>query len=134
MRQKITMAIFMSILLLCFIGCSQVGKIEIQKATSSYSDFWIEKDKVYIKYELTIKNTGSAKQKVKMTADFDEDKKAGLLKESHLVGYEENLHSNEFTIKSGTNNDVAVVFIGEFAGNNQKQDRVLPKINIERVN
>ena len=78
---------------------------------------------------LTIKNPTQKTKKIKIEADFTDDEKNGLLKEGKLIGYSV-LNDCDYFIASKGKNNIEVVFIGEYGGNNQKTNRLLPDIKI----
>ena len=55
--------------------------------------------------------------------------KNGLLKKSLLSGYASDYETTEFKLEKG-DNWIEVIFIGDYAGKNQKYDRLLPEIII----
>lgn len=71
-------------------------------------------------------------KKSKDYSKFSEDKHCSLLKESTLTGYSVQNNTDCFILSEGKNN-IDVVFIGEYGGNNQKANRLLPDILITEV-
>ena len=114
-----------------FSGCTQKNTVEIVKKESFYSDFTVEGNKVYIKCELAVDNSTGQEATVEFYADFPDDVNIGLLTSARLMGYQENGGTSEFSLAEGKQR-VVVVFIGDFAGTNQKHDRNLPNITLVR--
>lgn len=104
--------------------------LEIVKGKSFFSDFYIQKGKVYIKCELTIINSSKNNKEFQLYAILKDDKKLGLLKEDNLKGYNKEITNDKFMIAKKTTKTFSVVFIGDFAGTNKKHDRNLPEIKI----
>ena len=114
-----------------FGGCTPKNTIEIVAKESFYSNYIIEGDKVYIECKLMIKNVIGNDVAIELFADFKDDVEAGLLKEAQLKGFQEDRETSEFILSQGTKR-IVVVFIGDFAGTNQKHDRNLPIITINQ--
>ena len=131
MKQKISVIIAFTIILLCICSCRK-NEISIDNDESFYSDFKIEDDKVYIHCSVLVKNPGNDNAKISLSGVFENDKKIGLLKEELLNGYSDDCETTEFNLKRGDNR-IEVVFIGDYAGTNQKYDRLLPRIIINEL-
>ena len=130
MRKKILILIAMSFMITCLCSCNR--EISIDGKESFYSDFKIDNNKVYIYCNLLIKNTDKTNAKIAISGVFDNDVKNGLLKQSLLSGYTSDLETTEFNLEKG-NNWIEVVFVGDYAGRNQKYDRLLPEIRIDKL-
>ena len=111
------------------LGCSTQDTIKIIEKESYYSDFVIEGDKVYIECELTVDNSSGEEVSVEFYADFPHDEKLGLLQNATIKGFQEDKNLSEFPLQKGKTR-LRVVFIGDFAGTNQKHDRNLPDISV----
>lgn len=105
------------------------NKVRIIGNESFFSEYSVDGNNVYIKCEITVINRTSEVIKVGFFADFLEDVQLGLLKDTKLKGYKEDKRTEEFYLQKGQNR-IVVVFIGEFAGTNQKANRNLPLIEI----
>ena len=130
MRKKILILIAMSFMITCLCSCNR--EISIDGKESFYSDFKIDNNKVYIYCNLLIKNPDKTNAKIAISGVFDNDVKSGLLKQSLLSGYTSDLETTEFNLEKG-NNWIEVVFVGDYAGRNQKYDRLLPEIRINKL-
>jgi len=115
-------------MLLCLFSC-QSNDINLNKEKSFFSDFEIENDKVYIYCTLFLENQSNSQEVVEIKALFESDAKNGLLKEENLYGYTVDENSKTFTLEQGEN-QIDIVFIGEYAGTPEKADRLLPEIEI----
>lgn len=124
--------IIISFLILCVLPGCQKKNFCTLSSESYFSHFSIENSQVYLYCNLTIENNSHVQKRVKITANFSEDKRCGLLKESTLTGYSVQSNTNYFMLSEGKNN-IDVVFIGEYGGNNQKANRLLPDILITEV-
>lgn len=107
-----------------------VVSIDIEE--SFYSTFKIENSKVYIYCNVLIKNPNKNGVKIELAGMFNNDFKNGLLKDPLLNGYSADCETSTFELEEGDNR-IDVVFIGDYAGNNQKYDRMLPDIRIHEL-
>ncbi|MBR2861299.1 MAG: hypothetical protein IKB86_05630 [Clostridia bacterium] len=115
----------------CLCSCNQKN-IYINTEKSFYSNFEVKDGKVYIYCSLMIDNFTESERKISLTASFKNDARIGLLKESVIEGYSIDTKTNVFYLRKGENR-LEVVFVGEYAGTNQKYDRLLPDIQIAEV-
>ena len=129
--------LIISIMVVCclviFFSTYRLSNLHIDKKNSFYSDFSIKEDKVYIKCILKVKNSTSHDQRFNINANFPDDVNLGLLKYENLKGYNKKLEDDIFDIKKNSSLTFEVVFIGEFAGNSNKHDRLLPQIIINPI-
>jgi len=124
---------FSLVVIIVFALCScQKKEIRIDTEESFYSDFEVKDEKVLIYCTILIENPTNAETNITLSANFDNDVKLGLLKESSLDGYQPDLETKTFKLIKG-DNWIDVVFIGEYAGKNQKHDRLLPDIQLKVV-
>ena len=130
-KQKFLILFVLSLIALCLCSC-QKREISIDEKESFYSDFKIENNKVYIYCDVLIKNPDKDDAKIALSGVFENDVKNGLLKEPFLNGYASDFETTEFNLKNG-DNWIEVVFIGDYAGKNQKYDRLLPEIKIIKL-
>lgn len=107
--------------------------IHINYEKSFFSDFHVEEAKVYIECVLCIENNTAKQHKVKFIAESEEDKENGLIMDSKLNGYNEDLETSLFDIESGENR-ITVIFVGNYGGVEQKVNRLLPRIYMEICN
>lgn len=104
--------------------------IHINYEKSYFSDFHVEEDKVYFECVLCIENNTDKRHKVKFTAESEEDKENGLIKDSKLNGYNGTLETSLFDIEP-KENMITVIFVGNYGGAEQKVNRLLPEIYLE---
>lgn len=116
-----------------FRGSYKTIKIDTDK--SSFSNFKIENDKVYIYCNLLIFNPDESETEAEtaLIGLFDKEAEEGLLKKAELDGYSIDLKNKVFKLKGGDNR-IDVVFVGDYAGNSQKYDESLPKITLVPMN
>lgn len=100
-------------------------KIYILYDKSFFSDYEVKDNKVFINCELLIYNGYNSEQSIELVAFDNDDVNTGLLKSSELKGYIKGTNNYEFLLKKGKN-FLSVSFIGEFAGNVKKANRLLP--------
>ena len=115
-------------MMLSLFSC-QVKDIKLNEEKSFFSDFKIENNKVYIYCTLFIENKSDTEKVISLKASFEKDVEIGLLKEALVSGYSLDESTQEFQLKKGEN-QLAVVFVGEYAGVDKKNDRLLPDIEI----
>lgn len=122
------------LIIFLFLGLCSCEKRELRLniEESFFSDFKVKDEKVLIHCTLLIENPTKTAIEVKFSANFEEDVNGGLLKKSELDGYQLDLKTKTFKIDKG-DNWVDVFFIGEYAGKNQKHDRLLPNIQMKLV-
>ena len=120
-------------MLMSLASCSKANQIYVDKSQSYFSDFEVEDDKVFIKCHVTIENTFEDEKTVTLSAILPEDVTNGLLKNETVKALEEDGSEMEFVLLPNTSNSFDVVFVGEYAGTNQKANRLLPEIYIEIV-
>ena len=120
-------------MLMSLASCSKANQIYVDKSQSYFSDFEVEDDKVFIKCHVTIENTFEDEKTVTLSAILPEDVTNGLLKNETVKALEEDGSEMEFVLSPNMSNSFDVVFVGEYAGTNQKANRLLPEIYIEIV-
>ena len=133
---------YICILILLLIGvsllmilalCNATDKIYVDKEKSYFSDFEVENDQVFIKCHITLTNTFETEKMVNLSAKLPEDVTIGLLKNEEVHVLNEDGLENVFILPANASKTFDVVFVGEYAGTNQKNDRNLPEINIKIV-
>ena len=131
------------ILILFFNGCDNSNKEEvtntftdkeevindllIDKENSYFNDYIVKDNKVYLICTLVLRNFNSEGKTFSIIGDFSEDKEGGLLKESLLYAYDIDLNSRVFTIEGNELKTYEVCFVGNYAGQYQKKNRLLPQ-------
>jgi hypothetical protein len=128
MRNYVIIFLLISIITM-FCGCAKKNTLEIINKESYYSNYIIDGDKVYIECELAFNNLRETETTIELYADFPDDVELGLLKNAKIMGYHDDLLTSTFSLPEGKTR-IFVVFIGDFAGTNQKHDRNLPNITI----
>ena len=118
-------------MMLSLFSC-QAKNVELNEEKSYFSDFKIENDKVYIYCTLFIENKSDAEKVISLNASFEQDVENGLLKEALISGCSLDESTQKFQLKKGEN-QLDVVFVGEYAGVDKKNDRLLPDIEITEI-
>ena len=118
-------------MMLSLFSC-QVKDIKLNEEKSYFTDFKIENNKVYIYCTLFIENKSDTEKVISLKASFEKDVEIGLLKEALVSGYSLDESTQEFQLKKGEN-QLDVVFVGEYAGVDKKNDRLLPDIEITEI-
>ena len=118
-------------MMLSLFSC-QVKEIKLNEEKSYFSDFKIENDKVYIYCTLFIENKSDAEKVISLNASFEKDVENGLLKEALISGCSLDESTQKFQLQKGEN-QLDVVFVGEYAGADKKHDRLLPEIEIIEI-
>lgn len=91
---------------------------------SSFVDFYTEDDKVYIECILNI--YANEETEVTITATDTDNVKMGLLESPELVGIDKGDKDRTFSLKGGEN-EVTVLFEGDYAGIYQISAREIPR-------
>lgn len=91
---------------------------------SSFVDFYTEDDKVYIECVLNV--YANEKTEVTITATDTDNVKMGLLQSPVLSGIDKTDGDRTFNLKGGEN-EVAVLFEGDYAGIYQISAREIPR-------
>ncbi len=107
-------------------SCGENAVILDNSDKSYFVDFYTGEDKVYIECVLNVVNISSSEKTVEITAYDKEDVEIGLLTNPTLVAYEKSTDNNKFTLAPGEN-EISVVFVGEYAGIYQITSRDLPR-------
>ena len=131
MKNKLRIFTLVVIMILGLCSC-QKKEIRIDAGESFYSYFEVKDEKVLIYCTILVKNPTKAETTITLSANFDDDVKLGLLKDASLDGYQSDLETKTFKLNKG-DNWIDVVFIGEYAGKNQKHDRLLPDIQMKVI-
>ena len=129
--KKTLSILFVLCMVLSLFSC-QAKEIELNEEKSFFSDFKIENNKVYIYCTLFIENKSDTEKVISLKASFEKDVEIGLLKEALVSGYSLDESTQEFQLKKGEN-QLDVVFVGEYAGVDKKNDRLLPDIEITEI-
>ena len=116
------------LLLFSFISCTAENVILVEDS-SSFVDFSVKDENVYIDCYITLKNNTNKQKTVYIKGDFTDDVEGRLLKDAELYVYDG--EKREFVIEPNSETRFDITFVGEFGGTNVKQDRLLPKITIE---
>ena len=101
----------------------------IDREKSSFIDYSVKDDKVYIECSITVRNTDAEEVNFLLYSTLMEDVKGGLLKNGRLQGYSDNFTDTVFTLGGESTQSFTVFFIGDFAGTHIKHDRNLPEIS-----
>ena len=129
--KRLLSVLFVLCVVLSLFSC-QAKEIELNEEKSYFSDFKIENDKVYIYCTLFIENKSDAEKVISLNASFEKDVENGLLKEALISGCSLDESTQKFQLQKGEN-QLDVVFIGEYAGADKKHDRLLPEIEIIEI-
>ena len=125
--KKIISLISCTVLLFSLSSCSVEKTPILDNSDQSYFvDFYTDDDYVYIECVLNIYNPNNTESEVKISAIDNEDVEIGLLKTSNLIAVDKETSKETFRLKSGENN-ITVLFKGEYAGIYQITSRELPR-------
>ena len=128
---KITIVVLLlAVLTMGCLAFYQYNNMFIIDEDSYHSHFYVKDDKAYIGCVMIIKSPRNCDIRLLGTFPKDEGK---LLKYSSIFGYDPESGSDTFHLERGRNR-FEVVFIGDYAGTYQKQDRLLPEIEIITLN
>lgn len=124
------LAVIMAVILL-LSACESSASAQAELKDGSYLSGWyVDGDTVYMVCHLII--ASDSENTITVTAYSDEDV-GGLLRESRLVGYNEDMSETRFDLERGSN-EIIVVFVGALGKHEEKVDYAIPdKIVIESV-
>lgn len=125
-RKGIPFLIIIAIIVIAFsvFNKNDVVVILDNSDKSSFVDFYTEGDKVYIECILNI--YANEETEVAITATDTDNVKMGLLESPELVGIDKSDKDRTFSLKGGEN-EVAVLFEGDYAGIYQISAREIPR-------
>lgn len=103
----------------------------VKEEESFYNDFKIVKNKVYIYCNLTIANRTEQKMEKTPYIILKQDKKNGLLKDEKLYALGKDDKPVTIELGSGEKISQEFCFVGEYGGNPQKANRLLPPVRFE---
>ena len=121
------------IMLIMCVSCKGVNDISIDKKSSYFSDYIVKNDKVYIRCYITLTNTFETEKSVTLSAKLPEDVRTGLLKNETVKALDEKGEEIIFVLPPNTSESLEVIFVGDYAGFMQKNNRNLPEICIKMV-
>lgn len=107
-------------------------EFDIDKEESTYIDFKVSNNKVFIYCELTVINKGNEKMAAKPYILMKQDKKNGLLKQAKLYAYDKENKVQIIKLNPGEKINKQFCFIGEYGGNPTKANRLMPQIYFEK--
>ena len=116
----------------CRTTVRDASGIQIVEEQSYYCDYSVSGEEVIIKCVLYIKNTNDYFVEFGINGNFPNDKGV-LLMASHLNGIDSSTGNSHFVLSPYEEKSFEVQFIGAFAGTNQKNDRLLPELEIRTV-
>lgn len=96
---------------------------------SYFVDFYTDDDCVYIECVLNVYNPNNTESEVKISAIDNEDVEIGLLKSAKLTAIDKDSQKDVFRLKSGEN-EITVLFKGDYAGIYQITERAIPRFII----
>ena len=115
------------------LSLSQEDLEILTKQNSGIKNFYIENEKVYIVTGITIKNNTDDDKKFLVIAESLEDYESDLITTPVLQGYDESLSTKEFFINGNETKIFNVIFVGTHGTNNQKADRLIPKLSVQII-
>ena len=124
--------------LLLLTSCTSKGKapaneIKINRDLSYFSGFEVIDDKVHIKCYITLENSYRTEKTVRLSMNSPDDVALGLLKNSPIKALSDDGSEIDWLIDPTSTKSFNVIFVGEFAGKQEKTDRLLPEITIKVV-
>jgi len=107
------------------------GEIYVVEEKSWFSDFAVKEQKVHLYCHVAIRNDSGSEKTVQLTALFPEDDKR-LLTESEVPAMQGE-KPQVFVVPANAIVEFEVDFVGDFAGTEIKQNRLLPEIRIKEI-
>lgn len=131
MKYRLVLILFAVSLVLihgCAYSPSTHNEIAIHYADSVFQNFYVENEVVHIICKITIENNSTSDAEVLLNAISDEDVGNGLLKKPEMCGIDTETGIPILTVKAGQLQEFIIDFLGEFGGNNQKYDHMIPDV------
>jgi len=134
MKRIMSLALLLCIILsACDNADTNIADIYIKEDESTFCNFEIKDEKVYIFCNIYIQNDSSREKKISLIGTFASDYKYGLLKEKQLIATTiEEPGETRLLVPPG-GKLFNVVFCGNFGGNIEKQNRLLPQLEIVEI-
>ena len=130
--KKQIVSLYITVLLTALISLSSCWSqvpVFVSESKSFFSDFEVRNEKVAIRCEITLQNTFGSEYKVKLKAHFPDDV-GKLLRQETLIAMDDNGDEAVFIIPAYSEKTFEVLFVGDFAGTNEKHDRRLPELEV----
>lgn len=108
--------------------------IKILEEESRYISCNVQGKHVYLSYQITVENSYTSDKEIILTGNFAEDKKSMLLKEAEIQAVLADEITDSIVVPAGEKKMFDVIFIGEFASNDEKTTGYFPEVNVEIVN
>ena len=118
------------VILLYFVNNMKNIEVSVNKEDSFFWSYDIVDNQVHIECYITLKNNTETDKTVTITAHFPNDVENRLLKYADLVAVDENGETAKFVVPAGVEQPFEVIFVGEWCGGNEKNDKLLPNLDI----
>jgi|GEM_PF-6680261 hypothetical protein len=127
------MIIFVLVVISCSRKTSKVDSTEVLvvESQSHFNKFEIIDQKVYIHTIITLQNNSNETKEILIKGNFAKDKEIYLVEEEILQGINKETSEEIFIIEKSSTKEYNVVFVREWGGGEQRNDRLLPPIYIE---
>lgn len=125
--------IVISIILTTLFLLSDYRKVSVIEEEASFRSYYVNSDKVYFEYLITLKNDSKQPKEVKISANFKEEYAMGLIKEPELTGRDSSNGCHSFLVPAEATVDCVVEFAGAFTGRYQKPSKALPEFKITEL-
>ena len=124
--KRIISVLLLSLTVIGFCSCGdKKGTVILDNSDKSYFvDFYTEGDEVYIECVLNIYSETDTE--ITIRAVDNDNVKSGLLKSPALTGIDQNDMDEKFSLHAGEN-EVSVLFKGEYAGVYSIAERDIPR-------
>jgi len=128
---------FLALSLLLAVGISVYakgsadGEVSVVTERSYFSDFEVKEQKVHLYCHVALRNDSGSEKTVQLTALFPADDKR-LLTEREVSAMQGD-KPQSFLVPGNATVEFDVDFVGDFAGTEIKQNRLLPEIRIIEV-
>ena len=123
-------AVVSAALFACITIKTDANAIWIDESRSWLRGFYVADDMVIIKCNIFVENQSNQAERVIMLGTFVADCKGGLLKESQLLGCAEEYPKGIVFLIPPGGAEFNVDFIGTYGGVSEKQNRLIPEIQL----
>ena len=127
--KRICVVLCLGFLLFCCLSCAK-EELEIDYRESWFDDYEIHDNKVVIYCTIKVINHSNKEKEFSISGNFQNEQKTKLITERELQAYDVSNGHNSFQVEEQSIALLKIKFIGSFAGNPIKMNRLLPSLSL----